>query len=282
MKFSTHTTQGFAVITVLIAFAANSITEHRAHAGLTQSENEGSKDKTDHIIQQLKEKIRGFGDMTAHVEMLLTDTSGRNAKRSMEIRILESAKGDSGDRSIVTFSSPNDIKGTVLLSHIDFPKPDRQWLFLPSLSRTQRISGRISSGPFMGSEFSYEDITGGDIRKFSWKLLGEERCGRKSVQCYKLDTHPLYNHSGYSRRVVWVDKEHYRIQKIDFYDRKGTKIKTLEYSDYRLYLDKYWRAHSWTMKNVQSGKLTTLTFKNIRFRSGLGKSDFDRAALERM
>jgi outer membrane lipoprotein-sorting protein len=97
-----------------------------------------------------------------------------------------------------------------------------------------------------------------------------------------LEQHPLYEKSGYTRQVVWYDKEQYRRQRIDFYDRKGALMKTLKFSDYRLYEDKFWRAHKMVMENHQTGKSTQLLFDSYAFRTGLTDGDFSRSRLGRM
>ena len=80
---------------------------------------------------------------------------------------------------------------------------------------------------------------------------------------------------------VWIDQEHYRTLKIEYYDRKNALLKTFTATDYAQYLDKFWRASTMNMVNHQSGKTTTLTWKNYAFRTGLNDRDFDRNSLAR-
>jgi hypothetical protein len=87
--------------------------------------------------------------------------------------------------------------------------------------------------------------------------------------------------SGYSRQRVWVDKERYVPLKIEFYGRRGEKLKTLELREYRQYLGRYWRAHEARMENHQSGKRTILRSQDIRFRQGLSEQDFLPASMAR-
>ena len=67
-----------------------------------------------------------------------------------------------------------------------------------------------------------------------------------------IEQYPVDENSGYTKRIVWVDKQEYRIQKIDFYDRKSALLKTLTFSNYQQYLTKYWRANS--QNNGESSK----------------------------
>jgi hypothetical protein len=131
----------------------------------------------------------------------------------------------------------------------------------------------------VGSEFAYEDLLSQEVDKYSYKWLRDEPCG--DLQCFVVERYPLYKNSGYVRQVVWWDKDEYRIQKIDFYDRKNTLLKTLIYENYRRYLDKYWRADIFKMENHQTGKSTNLLFDTWEFRLGQSASLFTPARLKR-
>jgi outer membrane lipoprotein-sorting protein len=87
--------------------------------------------------------------------------------------------------------------------------------------------------------------------------------------------------SGYSRQMVWRDKDEYRIQKVDFYDRKNSLLKTLTMKGYKQYEGKYWRAGEMHMMNHQSGKSTVLLYSTYRFHTGLTDNDFNKNSLKR-
>ncbi len=131
----------------------------------------------------------------------------------------------------------------------------------------------------MGSEFAYEDISSFEIPKYSYLYLHDEMLDGND--CYVLELRPQYKHSGYTKSHVWVDKAEYRIQKVDYYDRKNSLLKIQRYLDYQLYLEKYWRAHTVTMDNQQNGKSTTLYWQNFQFRTGLTADDFKKNDLKR-
>ena len=101
------------------------------------------------------------------------------------------------------------------------------------------------------------------------------------MECYVVERDPVDKHSGYTRQVVWYDKAEYRPQKVDYYDRKNEHLKTLTFHEYRQYLDKFWRGMRYEMVNHQTGKSTTLSWKEYVFRSGLTDRDFDKNTLKR-
>ena len=88
--------------------------------------------------------------------------------------------------------------------------------------------------------------------------------------------------SGYTKQVVWYHADEHRIEKIDFYDRKGALLKTLTYNGYQQYLGQYWRPDRMHMVNHQTGKSTELVWADYRFKTGLTDRDFDQSSLKRV
>ena len=102
------------------------------------------------------------------------------------------------------------------------------------------------------------------------------------IACHVIEQVPNDEFSGYTKQIVWLDKDHLRAWKIEFYDRKKSLLKTLTLADYKQYKDQYWRAHTATMQNHQTGKSTVLKTADIRFDTGLTDADFNKASLQRI
>lgn len=233
------------------------------------------------IADELSRRNAGFGDLSAELELLMRDDRGRETRRGLRLRVLERPEADHGDLSLLVFDDPADVRGTALLSRAGVSSPDEQWLYLPAAGRVRRVSTSSATGAFLGSEFTYEDITGGEVGKYSWRFVAERACpGSSSEQCFEVETRPRYDGSGYSRRVVFIETGEYRIRQIEFYDRRDTLQKRLTYSEYQQH-GRHWRAHRWTMENLQTHRTTVLSFTRYRFGNGLSESDFTPAALER-
>ncbi len=230
------------------------------------------------IAKEMDKRDEGFRDNRATLTMVLKNRRGDESTRKIRTLTLE-VKGD-GDKSLTIFDHPADIKGTAFLSYTHSRKPDDQWLYLPALKRVKRISSGNKSGPFMGSEFAYEDLTSQEVDKYSYKYLRDDKLNGRAT--FVIERYPSYKNSGYTRQIVWVDKEHYYPVKIEFYDRKNALLKTLSFSNYRQYLKKYWRALSMSMINHQTGKSTTLNWADYRFATGLKNRDFDKNSLKRI
>ena len=229
------------------------------------------------IAQEADARDSGFGDYTSDVKMILRNKQGQESTREIRSKTLE-VEGD-GDKSMTIFDKPNDVSGTALLTFTHKSGPDDQWLYLPALKRIKRIASDNKSGPFMGSEFAYEDIASQEVEKYTYKFLREEKYDGMDV--YVFERYPVDEKSGYTRQIVWLDKEHYKERKIEFYDRKNSLLKTLLLTDYHQYLDKFWRAHNMHMENHQTGKSTSLLQTNYQYRTGLTDRDFDKNSLKR-
>lgn len=228
------------------------------------------------IATEAAKRHAGFGDYTVDMTMILKNKQGRESKRAIRHKALEVTHA--GNKSLSIFDSPQDVKGTALLTFSHKVGDDEQWLYLPALKRVKRINSRNKSGSFMGSEFAYEDIASLEVEKYTYKHLREEEY--QDRPCYVGESYPLdKKNSGYTKRISWVDQEEYRLFKVEFYDRKQSLLKTLTIDGYRQYLNKQWRAGRMRMVNHQTGKSTTLHWENYRFQTGLTEKDFNSTSL---
>jgi hypothetical protein len=229
------------------------------------------------IAKEAKLRDFGWGDATADMEMILKNKQGDTSVRKIRIKSLEMT-GD-GDKSLTVFDHPRDVKGTAFLSYSHAVTPDEQWLYLPALKRVKRISSANKSGPFMGSEFAFEDLSSFEVEKYDYRFLKEETVN--GLDSYLVKYVPNYKNSGYQYQLVWLDKKELRAHKIEFYDRKGELLKTLTSSHYQRYLDTYWRPDLMTMVNHQTGKSTELKWHNFQFKVGLNEHEFSKSGLKR-
>ncbi len=229
------------------------------------------------IMKRQDEKNSGFKDYTANMTMTLKNTQGDEAVRSLRAAALEIL--NDGDKNYLIFDKPADVRGTAILTH-SHVKNDDQWLFLPAVKRVKRVNSNNKSGPFMGSEFAYEDLSSPILEKYDYRYLRDEKCG--DLQCHVIERTPRYEYSGYTRQVLWIDVNELRTFKIDYYDRKNELLKTLTQSEFKLHAGKFWRAENGNMVNHQTHKSTRLNLTNFVFGKGLKTNAFEPDALENM
>ncbi|MCF8473813.1 MAG: outer membrane lipoprotein-sorting protein [Emcibacter sp.] len=243
----------------------------------TMAFSETPEEKGLSIAVEADKRDEGFENTVATLQMTLSNRQGAQSIRILKIKTFEMTGSDVGDKSLVIFDSPRDVMGTAFLTHSKILEPDDQWIYLPALGRIKRISSSNKSGSFMGSEFSYEDMSSREVGKYKYKWLRDEPCG--DLTCFVVESYPQYEKSGYTKLIAWIDTKEYRTWKTEFYNRRGDLFKVLKFSDYNLYLNKYWRAGNLFMDNVVTGKTTELIWSRFDFKTDLQENDFSKSRL---
>ncbi len=235
------------------------------------------------IAEEADRRDLGFGDFTVEGRMILSDSQGQSSARAFRNMVKERTDPGLGDMSVIVFDEPRDVRGTGLLTHANIePEDDDQWLYLPAVKRVKRISSSNRTGKFVSSEFSYEDLGGQEVADYDYKWLRDEPCPNNGGTCFVSERTPRNAKSGYSRTVVWIDQAEYRIDQIEFYNRRGEFEKVMSFEGYQQYLGKFWRPDVIRMVNKQTGKSTELAWSNYVFGAGLEERDFDAQRLDQM
>jgi hypothetical protein len=243
-------------------------------AGADEAERRGFE-----IAARADRSDQGFGSSEVSATMVLRNAAGQETSRRLRFRTLERISEEVGDKSLVIFETPRDVEGTALLSHAQILEPDDQWLYLPALKRVKRISSANKSGPFVGSEFAFEDFTSTELNKYTYRYQRETEVDGMTVDVVEFT--PRYENSGYTRLIGHYDQQIHQARRIDYYDRKNTLLKTLTLSDYRDY-DGIWRAHEFRMVNHQTGKETDIRYDEFDFSVAFRDRDFDKGVLNRI
>lgn len=234
----------------------------------------------------------GWVDQYFKAQMTLYDARGDAVRMAITQQVLE---GTRGDKSLVRFLSPAEIRGVAALVHEKPRSTDDSWLYLPSSRRVRRISGANRTASFQGTEFTYEDLSSLIIDKYRWKHLRNAslRSDGKSARVFVLEARPTYADTGYSRLQVHVNQQNWRVEQIEFFDKGGRKLKTLRYSSWTHLHKRFWRARRLEMANHQTKKRTVIAIKSLfldlsrypnkrgKSRNNLSSSQFSRRALER-
>lgn len=238
---------------------------------------ESAEEKGLAIAIEADKRNTGWQDSSADMTMTLRNKRGEESTRVLRVKSLE-VEND-GDKGLTIFDEPKTVRGTALLTFSHKTEADDQWLFLPALKRVKRIASKNKSGPFMGSEFAFEDLSSQEIEKYTYQYLKDEPC--ESETCFVVKRFPTDKNSGYTSQTAWIDQSEYRVHKIEFYDRKKSLLKTLVSEDYQQYLGQFWRPNVMKMQNHQTGKSTDLVWKNFQFKTGLSDNDFTKNSLKR-
>ncbi|MEM7305290.1 MAG: outer membrane lipoprotein-sorting protein [Planctomycetota bacterium] len=215
---------------------------------------------------------RGYRDEILQGEMTLLDADGDSVRRGFSRMVLE--QPEKGDKLVIKFLSPAEIKGVSALTHENPGSSDDNWLYLPANKRVRRISGANNTASFQGTEFTYEDLSNLDPSEYEWRFLEQteiERDGER-IPVYKLDAKPTYDDTGYSHIVVYYHRTEWRQERMEYFDKAGQHLKTRDASDWRLMHGRFWRSHLLEMDNHQTGKRTRLVTTKYFLNLSLYKS----------
>jgi outer membrane lipoprotein-sorting protein len=228
------------------------------------------------VANKCEAVMKGFQSSKSHMQMTLINANKQRRTRDMSMMTLE---GSSGNKSLMTFLSPADVKGTKFLNHEHLNRDDDQWLYLPALKRVKRIASSSKSGSFMGSEFSYEDLSSFNPKKYIFK--GDAKVATlHGKKVYVGARFPKSKNSGYTKEISYVDAKTFLIKKVDYYDRKHELLKTATFDTYKKISGK-WRVTQMTMVNHQNHKKTVLTWKDEKIKVHLKAKDFNKRVLKR-
>jgi len=219
--------------------------------------------------------IANYQSSLSKTTMILKNAHGVENIRKIEIKKIE---GEDGDKSLLTFLYPDDLKGTKLLSFEVIGADDKQWLYLPSLKRTKRISSRNKSGSFMSSEFSYEDISSQNYKNYSYSGEAKE-VTKDGVKYFKITRVPKDKNSGYSKQILWIDTKNYLTKFGEYYDKQNRLLKKIHFSNYKK-IDGVQRVIQILIENVQNKKSSSLRWDKDEIKIKIKSKDLSKRALK--
>lgn len=166
------------------------------------------------------------------------------------------------------FVSPADINGTNILIHEHGEAHDDIWIYLPSMKKVRRLLSNNQKDSFMGTDFSYTDITTIKVNDYIHTLLRTEDLD--GAACYVVESVPkaedTRKDTGYSRSLNWIRADTYVRIKAELYDLSGSPFKSMRVHAVKE-IDKQrgkWLMEKVEMRNLQSGHSTVLTFHDIK------------------
>ena len=237
--------------------------------------------------REIMERVdaRDDGDYsTQDLKMVLIDKRGN--QRIRELRAFGRDEGED-EYSIMFFLSPADVEDTGFLTYDykDEAKDDDQWLYLPALNRSKRIASSDKSGSFMGSDFSYADMTDRPLDDYQYTLMKETEVDGEPV--WQIETLPITerekDQTGYTKSVVFVRKDNFLVVRSVNFVKKGKRLKYFDAKKVEQ-IDGVWIAtemHMTTKKGKKTVHKTVLTAQNVRFNQDIDDDFFSVRQLEK-
>ena len=182
------------------------------------------------IVDKSRNRIKA-DTVSTRSKMILTAKNGTVTERVMD----QYSKKDSrlNNRAVIIFQEPASVKGTRFLTLENPGKDNDQWIFLPGLGKVRRIAASEGSGSFVGTDFSYDDISSAERKADldNHRILREEKF--KDKDCYVIESVPKDTGYQYSKMIQWIDKDNFVTHKVELYDKKGNQVKLLEILELR-------------------------------------------------
>jgi hypothetical protein len=226
------------------------------------------------------------------LKMRLFDRQQRVRERGLTIQTMRpqtaggrrgSAAG-AGDRVLIRFTYPNDIKGTAFLVWEHPEGEDERFLYLPALARVRRIAGAEAQDNFVGSDFTYEDISGREVDDYTYAMVEQNATWTgpdgKPLPAYRIESRARDAQARFPRIVSTVRKDNFVTVHADIYNRRDERQKIYEVRRLEL-VQSIWTLSEIVMTNTSAETHTDLAVTGVRYNIGLKESDFSRRELER-
>ena len=213
-------------------------------------------------------------DMQTRVSMTLVNAQGGERKRELTL-LRKNMPAATEQRYYMYFHNPPDVKGTTFLVWKYLGKDDDRWIYIPAIKLVRRIAASDKRSSFVGSDFTYEDVSGRDVSDETHTVLREENLGDRP--CYVLESKPVAS-ADYAKRVSWIDKERWLPLKEDYSDSRGRAIRAFT-ADKVEQIGGHWTVTQRTMKNLTAGQHTVVVFQNVVYDQGLSDNLFTERSL---
>jgi len=213
--------------------------------------------------------------------LLINDRSQKRERKNTTVIKLQPNGVDS--KFLVRFSAPADIKGTGFLQieHVD--GEDDLWIYLPALKKSRRLVANNKKDSFVGSDFSYGDISLPKVDLYRHTLVRSEKSGEN--ECYVIESVPVDDtvkaNSGYSRKITWVRQDNFLESKVEYYDLGNRLLKTQTIARGQEVEPGRWLAVHREMLNHQTGHRTVIDIENLDTHSAISDDLFTTRYVER-
>jgi len=214
--------------------------------------------------------------VSSRSRMVITARNGSTTERLID---QYSKDGPNGSRMVIVFQRPANVAGTRFLTMDNASGGEDRWIFLPNLGKIRRIAASESGGSFMGTDFSYDDMSmmNRDIALDTHSILREEELN--GVTCYVIQSIPRGSGFVYSKTITWIGKNNNLIYKGEMYDQRGTLLKVMEMSGYRDIQGRQTPMQT-KLSTVAAGTFTTIFMDIIKFDDPIPEGVFTTSYLE--
>lgn len=239
--------------------------------------------------REIRDQVRKLDDTTRHwtdrsEKLSLVIVDARGGERRRDLKLFNKRYPDDEEKSLSFFLEPAEVKGTGFLQWGHKKAADDQWLYLPELKRTRRITAELRNESFMGTDFSYQDleilaeIQGWTEEEAPSTLVGEEPIA--GSPCHVIGLRPQQDRMAYGRIQLWLDRDKLVPRRMDFFDKDDTAVKSLTF-DRIEDIGSFPTPHVLEMRSLKKGSRTRLEASDVKYDAGLSDDLFTQRYLER-
>ncbi|MEW6220920.1 MAG: outer membrane lipoprotein-sorting protein [Thermodesulfobacteriota bacterium] len=215
-------------------------------------------------------------DFRVRIHMRLIAPGGQERVREMVMLRRNEGPPGGDQKYFIAFQRPADVKDMTLMVHKYPAQDDDRWLFVPAINMVRRIAAQDKRSSFVGSDFTYEDVSGRDVASDTHTLLGEEKVGE--ADCHKVKSTPNAGDVDYADRISWIDKRTFLPLKEEYYDLKGAVIRVFAAERVEVVAGIPTVVRR-SMRNLQTGHRTEVEFSQVAYGIGIEDSLFSERFL---
>ena len=264
-----------AVTVLTIVLGVGSLTLHGPAHALTAREVLDDAKKLD-------DTTRKWTDRAQTMTLRIYGKGG--GERTRTLKVFDKRDPDGEGKAIFFFLSPSPVKGTSFLQWSHQGRDNDQWLYLPAVKRTRRITSRLRDQSFMATDFTYRDLEIlAEIQDWTEKDAPSKLVGSEDVDmhaCHVIELQPQQEGMTYSKIVIWVDKELLVSRKMAFYGGDGKHVKTVTLTDVSN-VGPIPTAHRMEVRNLEKGSRTEVEMTEVKYDSGLSDDLFTERRMKR-
>jgi outer membrane lipoprotein-sorting protein len=214
-------------------------------------------------------------DGKAVVNMTITDKRGK--ERTRRFIMLRRDIEEGGEQKYYTyFLEPNDVRRTSFMVWKYTDKDDSRWIYVPAVDLVRRISAKDKGSSFVGSDFSYEDVSGRPWTADNHTWLRDEDSAGKS--CYVIESVPKEEDT-FAKKISWIGKENMVPLREEYYDAKGGLLRVFTAEKVEE-IDGYPTVTVRRMTNEQKKGHTVVAFTDIDYDLGIDEKIFTERYLK--
>ena len=212
------------------------------------------------VLGKVDNAMNNFTDGEFESKLFIRDPSGQ--AREIDFTTYQKVP----DKRLVRFSAPGDLKGMGVLVE----NKDVMYVFLPGFQKVRRVGTHVKNQTFMGSDFSYEDMS---LSRYSPTY--DAKLVKEDPNSWELE---LNVKSGqeieYPKIHMSVEKKSNQPTKIDFMDGAGKVLKTAEYVGYHIDGANHWGPQKVVVTDHRrNDHKSEIVFTSAKLNQGL-KDDF--------